>query len=132
MSNDPMSNHIDEWIAKAEGDFRVACREAAVSIDPFYDSVCFHVQQCLEKYLKALLIKHQLAPPRTHDLLALIRLLLPILPEIKIWLNEDLAEINMGSVEIRYPGAMASYEEMVDHLETCKEFRLWLREQLAL
>ena len=49
---------VKEWIAKAEGDFAVACRERRVRKLPNWDAVCFHSQQCVEKYLKALLI-HQ-------------------------------------------------------------------------
>lgn len=123
---------IDEWISKAEGDFRVACRESKVEVDPHYDSVCFHVQQCIEKYLKALMVFHGVEPPRIHDLLALIRLLIPYQPEIKTWLNEKIAEINLGAVEIRYPGATTSYEEAIEQLETCTQFRAWLRQSLGL
>jgi HEPN domain-containing protein len=42
-----------EWIDKAEGDFATARREIRVRQAPNYDAVCFHAQQCVEKYLKA-------------------------------------------------------------------------------
>ncbi len=44
-----------EWIDKSEGDFATASREIRVRKSPNYDAVCFHAQQCAEKYLKALL-----------------------------------------------------------------------------
>jgi len=44
-----------EWVAKAEGDFATASREIRVRKSPNYDAVCFHAQQCAEKYIKALL-----------------------------------------------------------------------------
>jgi len=43
-----------EWVRKAEGDWQVANHEAAEA-SPVNDAVCFHCQQCAEKYLKALL-----------------------------------------------------------------------------
>ena len=43
----------EEWVNKAEGDFATAQREIQVENMPNYDAVCFHSQQCLEKYLKA-------------------------------------------------------------------------------
>jgi HEPN domain-containing protein len=46
-----MNNIVDEWVEKAEGDFRTAEREARVRKAPNYDAVCFHAQQCAEKYL---------------------------------------------------------------------------------
>ncbi len=44
-----------EWVNKAESDFRIATREIQVTQDPSYDGVCFHAQQCVEKYLKGYL-----------------------------------------------------------------------------
>jgi hypothetical protein len=44
-----------EWISKAEGDFATAQRELQAQEMPNYDAVCFHCQQCIEKYLKAYL-----------------------------------------------------------------------------
>jgi HEPN domain-containing protein len=43
-----------EWVAKAEGDFLTAGRELRARKSPNYDAVCFHAQQCAEKYLNAL------------------------------------------------------------------------------
>ena len=44
-----------EWIRKAEADAGTARREAAVKENPNWDAVCFHAQQAVEKYIKALL-----------------------------------------------------------------------------
>ncbi len=44
-----------EWVDKAEGDRSTAQRELRVRKSPNFDAVCFHAQQCAEKYLKALL-----------------------------------------------------------------------------
>jgi hypothetical protein len=51
-----------EWIEKAEGDFRTARRELQAKRLPNYDAVCFHAQQCAEKYLKARLCKRLTLP----------------------------------------------------------------------
>jgi len=42
-----------EWVAKAEGDFAMMERECQATENPNYDGICFHAQQCAEKYLKA-------------------------------------------------------------------------------
>lgn len=47
-----MKRETKEWVSKAEGDWRVAQREMAAT-DPVNDAVCFHAQQCVEKYLTA-------------------------------------------------------------------------------
>ena len=67
-----------------------------------FDTVCFHAQQCAEKYLKALLLQAGSEPPRTHDL----RLLLQRLPAdlAVLFRMEDMVELNRYSIEARYPG----------------------------
>jgi HEPN domain-containing protein len=69
-----------EWVNKAEGDFATAERELQVQQMSNYDAVCFHSQQCVEKYLKACLQEESIAFSRTHDLSILLDLLLPIFP----------------------------------------------------
>ena len=52
-----MRVEVKEWIQKAEGDYHSAQREYRARKNPNYDAACFHAQQCVEKYLKAVLIK---------------------------------------------------------------------------
>jgi|GEM_PF-4136443 len=40
-----------EWILKAESDLKVGKHEI-LSDDPATDAITFHMQQCVEKYLK--------------------------------------------------------------------------------
>lgn len=74
-----------EWVEKAEGDFATARRELRVRQAPNYDAVCFHAQQCAEKYLKACLQEADIPFGRTHNLLALLGLLLPVEPVLETW-----------------------------------------------
>lgn len=55
-----MNEIVAEWIAKVEEDYRTAERELRVRKAPSHDVVCFHAQQCAEKYLKALLLQCQM------------------------------------------------------------------------
>jgi len=41
-----------EWVQKAEADYAAACWLDQATT-PVHDAVCFHAQQCVEKYLKA-------------------------------------------------------------------------------
>jgi HEPN domain-containing protein len=59
-----------EWVRKAEGDFVTAEREFSAASNQNYDAVCFHSQQCVEKYLKAKLQEFDLHFEKTHDLFA--------------------------------------------------------------
>jgi len=45
---------VNEWKQKAENDLRTA-EIVLSSQDPPTDTICFHAQQCAEKYLKSYL-----------------------------------------------------------------------------
>jgi len=47
-----MSSPVEEWIEKAEEDFHVALSLRRSRRYPAHNAVCFHAQQCVEKYLK--------------------------------------------------------------------------------
>src|SRR5438045_5215990 len=69
-----------EWVEKAEGDWHTAGRELRATEFPNYDAVCFHAQQCAEKYLKALLTERDVRFPKMHHLPTLLDLLVPVCP----------------------------------------------------
>ena len=71
-----------EWVAKAEGDFATMQREKRVRKNPNYDGVCFHAQQCAEKYLKALQ-EANLPIERTHNLTELLNTIIPAVPMLE-------------------------------------------------
>ncbi len=69
-----------EWIEKAEGDFATMEREYRARKRQNYDSLCFHAQQCVEKYLKARMIEAGIEFPKIHILAKLLDLVLPVEP----------------------------------------------------
>jgi HEPN domain-containing protein len=69
--------------------------------------VCFHSQQAVEKYFKALLHEMGLTVPRTHDLENLIDLLLPHDATLAP-LRRSLKTLTQFAVEYRYPGISAT------------------------
>jgi len=46
---------VRKWILKAENDLKIA-RDEIQTKEPATDAICFHAQQCVEKYLKAFLV----------------------------------------------------------------------------
>ena len=68
------------WIKKAESDLKTAKDEISTD-NPATDSVCFHAQQCVEKYLKAYLIFHQRHFRKTHNIAELVELCKEINPQ---------------------------------------------------
>jgi HEPN domain-containing protein len=66
---------VREWVAKAENDLANAAHTLGLRERCPTDTVCFHAQQCVEKYVKALLVSEAVDFPKTHDLGALVALL---------------------------------------------------------
>ena len=59
-----------DWMAKADGDRDVASIEYLRRNHP--DIACYHVQQAMEKYLKAQLVSLDVAPRQSHNISALL------------------------------------------------------------
>lgn len=95
-----------EWIQKAEGDLATARRELRARTAPNYDAVCFHAQQCAEKYLKALLQEAVTPFGKTHNLSLLLDLLKDQYPSLEL-IRPTLAMLSAYAVEYRYPGESA-------------------------
>lgn len=91
-----------EWVAKAENDLVNAAHTLKLGANCPTDTVCFHAQQCIEKYLKALLVVEGLDFPKTHDVEALMALIPTRLrPEIR---SEEQARLTYFATRARYPG----------------------------
>ena len=95
-------NGISEWIRKAESDLKIGRDEIATESSA-NDAVCFHMQQCVEKYLKAYLIFNQKEIRRTHDLTELIAFCVEINPEFKTLFEMDADRLTEYAVDMRYP-----------------------------
>ncbi len=96
----------EEWITKAEGDFSTAGRELRARKAPDYDAVCFHTQQCIEKYLKALLQEEEVEFGKTHNLSALLDKILSSYPLLEA-IRTSLHLLNAFAIDFRYPGENA-------------------------
>ncbi len=95
------SQDVLAWVQRAEHDLLNIENNFAAARVP-WDTVCFHAQQCAEKYLKALLISNGVSAPKSHDLRLLIQRIPPTVP-----LNLNLGRVlllNRYTIEGRYPG----------------------------
>lgn len=120
-----------EWVQKAEDDFVVAQKMYRARKRPVYDAVCFHAQQCAEKYLKAYLQEHDYDIPKIHKLLDLLKLCKEADASLEI-LVTDLKELERFSVNVRYPGVSAEKEEAKIALEAARVVRDFFRQRLKI
>ena len=119
-----------EWVQKAEGDYTVA-QQVLQGQNPVNDAICFHAQQCIEKYLKAWLQEANIPFPRTHDLKELLNLIVPTLPAWDSW-RDDFSKLSEHAIDPRYPGKFATADETAHAMHICNEVRQAVREQLKL
>lgn len=120
-----------DWVEKAEGDFLVATQIMRRRKQRVYDAACFHCQQTIEKYFKARLFESGLQFTKTHDLVVLLHLLLPIEP---LWKPYEPAVKGLTdyAVNFRYPGDSATLTEAKLALKNCRSIRAEVRRSLGL
>jgi HEPN domain-containing protein len=118
---------IREWIAKAEGDWRMIL--LAKEQSGMEDGVMFHAQQCVEKYLKAALIACGASVQKAHDLVPLFVQLRELQGGWQIDLD-DLDRLTQGGVTFRYPGVTATPEDAHFAVDLVSQVRHQLRSWL--
>ena len=126
-----MKSMTAEWVTKAEADFATMQRECQATENPNYDGVCFHAQQCAEKYLKARLCETEVSFSKIHDLVALLEQVIEAEPTWEAF-REDLAYLSGFAVTFRYPGESADRESALDAQRHCRRFRNAARDALGL
>jgi len=124
-----MKPQAKEWVQKAEEDWEAANRLGRGK-KPLYSLVCFHAQQCAEKYVKAVLEQKAVPIPKTHDLVALVELAQPEL--IALLLKKIELEIMTGyAVAARYPGENATRAQARKSLKIADSIRTTVRQSLG-
>jgi HEPN domain-containing protein len=120
----------EEWVDKEEGDYKSAVIINRTRKETAYDAVCYHCQQCAEKYLKAYLIQQGTVPRRTHDLEVLLSEcanydanLSALLPLVRL--------LDPFSVQFRYPGDEATEAQAKDALATLRRMRRVVRRKMG-
>ena len=122
---------LDEWLEKAEENFRVAVRENRYTKEPAHDTVCFNAQQCAEKHLKAFLVRHRIAISKTHDLDDLRQRCEQIDSTFTL-VADSLRELYRYAGDIRYPGARATKQDAREAVAAMKQVRQFVRQRLGL
>ena len=113
------------WVQRAEEDWLLA-RSALRRKVPLIYGTTFHAQQCVEKYLKALLLSCRQAFPRTHDLIALHDLC--VRNSISVPVDQDkLERLAAYAVQGRYPGEDPTLDEAREAVQIAQEVRRWAR-----
>lgn len=124
--NGYLKEKASEWFRKGDNDIRTA--EIVVKEDdPPTDTICFHCQQAVEKYLKGYLTLNGIEFLKSHDLDYLLKLCEGGEFEIK---RQDVLRLNKYAIEPRYPADIPVYytvEEAKKAIELAKEIMDFVR-----
>jgi HEPN domain-containing protein len=120
-----------EWVSKAEGDYDVVAVLRRSRKRTRFDTICFHCQQCAEKYIKARLHESGIYFDKTHDLVRLVKLTERIEP-LWIGMSPALKNLTEYAVEVRYPGNTATSKQARESFGTCTMLSSLARASLGL
>ena len=123
-----------ERVQNAEDDWTML-QLAQQAPRPLRAPICFHAQQCVEKYLKVWLQEANLRVPRTHDLNALLELIVPTHPQTfsqwRAW-HADFEKFKPHAVDVRYGDYSADEADVAHAVRVCTEVRREIRAALQL
>jgi HEPN domain-containing protein len=93
---------VREWVTKAENHLKTAAHTIKLGERCPTDTVCLHAQQCVEKYVKAVLVLEGTDFPKTHDLEELV----VMVPERSrpTLTSEEQSQLTDYAAGARYPG----------------------------
>lgn len=88
------------WMQYAQSDLKLAHTGTTPGV--LYETLCFHLQQAVEKAIKAILISYQIPAPKAHNIEFLVDLLPTTL--LKPSVLKEAATLSEYAVMYRYPG----------------------------
>lgn len=121
---------VREWVNKAENDLKAAAFTLELDEECPTDTVCFHAEQVVEKYLKALLVFNGTPFPKTHNIEDIMALLPPnCRPKLD---DKDQDRLTEYATVIRYPGdyEQISLEEAKKTVRIARRVRTQIRKLL--
>jgi HEPN domain-containing protein len=95
------------------------------------DIICFHLQQFIEKYLKAYLIYNNYEPKKIHDIGLLLAESMKIDKEFSYFEDSVLVELTDCGVIIRYDEMEEVNIEFIENaLPTINEFKIFIEQKI--
>jgi HEPN domain-containing protein len=122
---------VGQWLVKADNDLKTA-EYGLTAAEPITDTICFHCQQAVEKYLKMYLVSKGNEPVITHNISILVAKCAQYDSDfIKLGRFDFLTGY---AVSLRYPDDfyMPELEEAQEALASAGEARLFIVERLGM
>ncbi|MEW6441827.1 MAG: HEPN domain-containing protein [bacterium] len=127
---DELNTILAEWVEKAEADLTCATRLLGEKEQWSAEIICFHAQQCVEKYIKVLLVLSRTDFPKTHDIRHLVDMLPPdVRPDLS---TEEQDRLTPYATATRYPGGLepATTRQAAEAVRIARRVRDQVRRRL--
>lgn len=126
-----VSDIVKNWVLKGNNDFKTGKDEMETE-EPATDTICFHMQQCVEKYLKGYLVFHRVDFRKTHDIAELIELCKSVSEEFEELYSLEADSLTIYAADIRYPDDfyMPTIEETKGCIEIVTKVMGFVKEKL--
>jgi HEPN domain-containing protein len=123
---------LKSWIKKAEKDLLTAEHELSFP-DAVTESVCFHCQQAVEKFLKAYSLLLGISFTKTHEIGELITKCEDKDKELSAF-KEEADKLTDYAIDVRYPEEPfePTLEEAKEALEIAKKIKELVLSRIAL
>jgi len=130
--SEKMTEKAKQWIIKGDHDLGTA-KVTYLHIPEYLDTVTFHCQQAVEKYLKSYLIFKSIPFRFVHDLIYLLELIVPIDPDFEKYFD-TISELQSFAVEVRYPNEtiFLSNDNVENAMRIAKEIRTMITGKMGI
>jgi len=123
---------IAQWLLKADHDLGTA-KLIYLHLPDYYDTIAFHCQQAVEKYLKTYLIYLNIDFKPVHDLRYLLNLVLT--QDLTLdTMYESISSLNDYAVKIRYPDLTIhlTKQELENAIELAQQVKKLIENKMAI
>ncbi|MEM5861346.1 MAG: HEPN domain-containing protein [Candidatus Aenigmatarchaeota archaeon] len=129
-----IEEEIKKWLIKGLNDLKTA--EILINLpkeEIVTDTLCFHCQQAVEKFLKAFLVASNVEFGRVHSIEYLIKLCEKIDKEFE-FLYDITANLTDYAIDVRYPDEfyMPTIEEAKKAFESAKKVKDFIFKKLNI
>ena len=90
------------WFKKADNDLKTG-KDEFVTANPATDTICFHMQQAVEKYLKGYLVYNSLESEKTHNISRILDKCISNDPSFSVLIDAGIEILTPYGTVIRYP-----------------------------
>ncbi len=125
---------IEDWLRRAERDYKVALLLGSDEEGGFFENACFHCQQAVEKFLKALIISKGARFKKVHDLSKLSEDLRNLgVPIGDVLSDEDRDTLNPYYIGGRYPSdRQPTYEDSQGAIKIVEKVKHFVEHEAGL